>query len=120
MVFYFGRHLHRKDWFEKSIFAWGWWTGTMAMGIALLRIVDPKMMSKALDDYALAYLPCAPVEILLITIVPIMFTAGQGAWLMLICLAISAVLLFLASRLKWWIPTKDLQPGRGQQTVSNE
>ena len=90
------------------------------MGIALLRIVDPKMMSKALDDYALAYLPCAPVEILLITIVPIMFTAGQGIWLMLICLAISVMLLFLASRLKWWIPTKDLQPGRGKQTVSNE
>ena len=120
MVFYLGRRLHRKDWFEKSIFAWGWWTGTMAMGIALLRIVDPKMMSKALDDYALAYLPCAPVEILLITIVPIMFTAGQGLWLMLICLAISAALLFLAVKLKWWIPKKDLKPGRGQQTVSNE
>jgi ESS family glutamate:Na+ symporter len=120
MVFYLGRHLHRKDWFEKSIFAWGWWTGTMAMGIALLRIVDPKMMSKALDDYALAYLPCAPVEILLITIVPIMFMAGQGLWLMLICLAISILLLFLAVKLKWWIPTKDLQPSRPQQPVSNE
>jgi hypothetical protein len=40
--------------------------------------------------------------------------------LMLICLAISVMLLFLASRLKWWIPTKDLQPGRCKQTVSNE
>ncbi|MBQ2598916.1 MAG: sodium:glutamate symporter, partial [Bacteroidales bacterium] len=102
-VFYFGRHLNRKDWFEKSIFAWGWWTGTMAMGIALLRIVDPKMQSKAMDDYALAYLPCAPVEILLITFVPILFAAGQGLWLMLGCLVLSLLILFLANRLKWWI-----------------
>ena len=102
-VFYFGRHLNRKDWFEKSIFAWGWWTGTMAMGIALLRIVDPKMQSKAMDDYALAYLPCAPVEILLITFVPILFSAGKGLWLMLGCLVLSLLILWLAKRLKWWI-----------------
>ena len=101
-VFYFGRRLNRKDWFEKSIFAWGWWTGTMAMGIALLRIVDPKQQSKALDDYALAYLPCAPVEILLITFVPVLFCAGYGLWLMLGCLALSLLIVFLARRLHWW------------------
>ena len=102
IVFYFGKHLNRKDWFEKSIFAWGWWTGTMAMGIALLRIVDPKQQSKAMDDYALAYLPCAPVEILLITFVPILFASGAGLWLMLACLAISLLILFLARSLHWW------------------
>jgi len=102
IVFYFGRHLNRKDWFEKSIFAWGWWTGTMAMGIALLRIVDPKQQSRAMDDYALAYLPCAPVEILLITFVPILFASGHGLWLMLGCLVLSLLVIFLARRLKWW------------------
>ncbi len=101
-VFYFGRRLNNKDWFEKSIFAWGWWTGTMAMGIALLRIVDPKQQSKALDDYALAYLPCAPVEILLITFVPVLFCAGFGLWLMLGCLVLSLLIVFLARRLHWW------------------
>ena len=107
-VFYFGRRLNRKDWFEKSIFAWGWWTGTMAMGIALLRIVDPKMASRAMDDYALAYLPCAPVEILLITFVPILFSAGKGLWMMLGCLLISLLIIFLAWRFKWWIPSNEL------------
>ena len=101
-VFWFGRRLNKVNWFEKSIFAWGWWTGTMAMGIALLRIVDPKMQSKAMDDYALAYLPCAPVEILLITFVPILFAAGAGLWLMLACLVVSLLLLLLAKRLHWW------------------
>jgi ESS family glutamate:Na+ symporter len=102
MVFWFGKHLNSKDWFEKSIFAWGWWTGTMAMGIALLRIVDPKQLSNAMDDYALAYLPCAPVEILLITFVPILFAAGYGLWLMLACLVLSLLLILLAKRLHWW------------------
>ena len=53
-TFYLGKKLCKTYWFERSIFAWGWWTGTMAMGIALIRIVDPKMESKAMDDYALA------------------------------------------------------------------
>lgn len=108
-VFYFGRHLMKKDWFEKSIFAWGWWTGTMAMGIALLRIVDPKMASKAMDDYALAYLPCAPVEIILITLVPIMFANGNGLPMMLVCLAVSIAIIVLAKVLKWWIPKNQLK-----------
>lgn len=111
-VFYFGRHLMKKDWFEKSVFAWGWWTGTMAMGIALLRIVDPKMASKALDDYALAYLPCAPVEIVLISLVPLMFANGKGMGMMLVCLAISLALLLLARIFKWWIPKNEFMSNK--------
>lgn len=97
ITFILGRKMLKTYWFERSIFAWGWWTGTMAMGIALLRIVDPKMQSKAMDDYALAYLPIAPVEILLITFVPIMFVQGLGVWLMLACLGLAAIVLLL-----WW------------------
>ena len=103
VTFYFGRRLSKTYWFERTIFAWGWWTGTMAMGIALIRIVDPKLASKAMDDYALAYLPVAPVEILLITFVPILFVNGLGLWLMLACLGLSALLLFLAKKMKWWV-----------------
>lgn len=103
VAFYFGRKLAKTYWFERSIFAWGWWTGTMAMGIALIRIVDPKLISKALDDYALAYLPIAPVEILLITFVPICFASGYGVWLMLACLVISLLLILLAKKMGWWV-----------------
>lgn len=102
-TFYLGRRLSKTYWFERTIFAWGWWTGTMAMGIALLRIVDPKLASKAMDDYAIAYLPIAPVEIILITFVPILFINGMGVWLMLGCLIISLLLLLLAKKMGWWI-----------------
>jgi ESS family glutamate:Na+ symporter len=101
-VFFFGKRFMKEDWFEKSIFAWGWWTGTMAMGIALLRIVDPENSSKSLDDYALAYLPCAPVEILLISLVPILFVNGYGALVMSICLVLSLLILLLSYKMGWY------------------
>lgn len=106
ITFFFGKRLSKTYWFERTIFAWGWWTGTMAMGIALIRIVDPKLASKAMDDYALAYLPIAPVEILLITFVPIMFVNGMGLWLSLGCLALSAIVVFIAVKMGWWIKKK--------------
>ena len=99
---YLGYKMMKTYWFEKSIFCWGWWTGTMAMGIALLRIVDPKLQSKSLDDLAMAYLPIAPVEIVLISIVPIAFTMGWGLWLSLACIGLSLALLWLARKMGWW------------------
>jgi len=109
MVFYFARHLYKQDWFEKSIFAWGWWTGTMAIGIALLRIVDPKNESHALDNYALAFLPCAPIEIILILSVPIAYQGGWLTWLCLGYLLISFGILLLAKKAGWWIPSSALK-----------
>lgn len=104
ITFYLGRRLSKNYWFERTIFAWGWWTGTMAMGIALLRIVDPKSESKAMEDYALAYLPIAPIEIALITLMPILFVNGLGVWLLVACLALAAITILIAWRMKWFIP----------------
>ena len=112
MCFYFARHLYKKDWFEKAIFAWGWWTGTMAIGIALLRIVDPKNESHALDNYARAFLPCAPVEILLIWSVPVAFKGGWLLWLCVGYLVLSFLILLLARKLGWWIPGSQLKAAK--------
>ena len=79
-VFWVGARIHRTYPFEKSIFTWGWFTGTMAMGIALLRITDPESKSGCLDDYAFAYLYIAPVEIALVSLSPLAFAYGLG-WL---------------------------------------
>lgn len=103
ITFLLGKALCKTYWFERSIFAWGWWTGTMAMGIALLRIVDPKMESKAMDDYALAYLPIAPVEIIIITFAPILFVNGMGIWLLLTLLLLAGLIMLLAKKMKWWV-----------------
>lgn len=101
-VLYVGRRLMKEYWFEKSLFTWGWFTGTMAMGIALLRIADPEMKSKSLEDYALAYLPIAPVEISLVTFAPIVFVSGYGLYFVLICIAAGLAVLGVARWKGWW------------------
>ena len=100
-VFLLGRRFHRTAWFEKSIFTWGWFTGTMAMGIALLRITDPESRSGCLDDYAYAYLYIAPVEIALVTFAPVLFVQGFGGWFSVVCAAAGAAILVLSRRKRW-------------------
>lgn len=100
-VFPLGRRFHRTAWFEKSIFTWGWFTGTMAMGIALLRITDPESRSGCLDDYAYAYLYIAPVEIALVTFAPVLFVQGFGGWFSVVCAAAGAAILVLSRRKRW-------------------
>lgn len=101
-VFLLGRRFHKTAWFEKSIFTWGWFTGTMAMGIALLRITDPDSRSGCLDDYAYAYLYIAPVEIALVTFAPVLFVQGLGGWFALAC-ALAGVAILLLSKRRGWL-----------------
>ena len=102
-VFVMARKLMKECWFEKALFTWGWFTGTMAMGIALLRVVDPKMRSRCLDDYALAYLFIAPVEICLITFAPVAFVNGYGLLFSALCLATFLGIMALAYFKKWFV-----------------
>ena len=91
----------QKYWFERGIFTWGWTTGTVAMGMSLLRIVDPKSESRTLDDYALAYIPIAPVEILLITFAPMFVVNSQGWLFIILTAAASLLILFIAAKNRW-------------------
>ena len=100
-VFWVGARMHKTYAFEKSIFTWGWFTGTMAMGIALLRITDPDSRSGCLDDYALAYLYIAPVEIALVSLSPVAFAYGWGWLFVLVCLAAGAGILAFAGVRGW-------------------
>ena len=102
-VFVMAHKLMKECWFEKALFTWGWFTGTMAMGIALLRVVDPKMRSRCLDDYALAYLFIAPVEICLITFAPVAFVNGYGLLFSGLCLAAFLGIMGVAYFKKWFV-----------------
>ncbi|GAJ70651.1 LOW QUALITY PROTEIN: sodium/glutamate symporter [Vibrio sp. JCM 18904] len=84
-----------EDWFEKGIFSWGWLTGTVAMGIALLRIVDPKMRSKVLDDYAIAYVPGSITDIFIISLMPIAMYNGMHWQALGVGLGYIAIVLFI-------------------------
>lgn len=65
-------------WFEKALFTWGWATGSVATSIALLRMVDPDLDSRTLEDFGLAYLPVVPVETGSVAVTPLLVIAGAG------------------------------------------
>lgn len=71
MVFFVGRKLFRNFWFERSIFIFGYITGVVAIGVTLLRIVDPEMKSGTLDDFGTAYTLQSIVELFIVTMVPV-------------------------------------------------
>lgn len=64
-------------WFESGIFTYGWNTGTIAFGVALLRIVDKRADSKVLSDYGVAYVAIGPIEALLYTSVLAALATGH-------------------------------------------
>ena len=92
-----GKWLMKNDcWLEKALFTWGWFTGTVAMGIAMLRVADPEQKSHCMEDYALAYLFIAPVEICLITFAPVAFANGYGLHFGLLALILGACIMAYA------------------------
>lgn len=69
-VFFIGRKLFHNFWFERSIFIFGWITGVVAIGVTLLRIVDPEAKSGTLNDYGYSYTIQSVVEVFIIALTP--------------------------------------------------
>jgi len=89
-------------WFERGIFTWGWMTGSVPTGIALLRIVDSRHKSNTLGDFGIAYLGVAPAEIILITVVPIAVASGFAWGVVGVTLAFGVLTVLVARLLGWW------------------
>jgi ESS family glutamate:Na+ symporter len=95
-------------WFERGIFTWGWMTGSVPTGIALLRIVDSRNKSNTLEDFGIAYLGVAPAEIVLITVVPVAVSAGFGWAVVAATLVFGVFTVLLARMLGWWsVPLRE-------------
>jgi ESS family glutamate:Na+ symporter len=108
LIFRFiGPNIFKNFWFEKSLFGWGWSTGTVAMGLALLRIVDPELKSKTTDDYALGYIGMVPVEIVIITFSPILFSIGYPWVMPILLLLIGAAIIAIHKHFGLWGPSQN-------------
>ena len=92
---FWGPRAFGELWFEKSLYTWGWTNGVMAMAIALLRTVDPEGESHLLDDFALAYLGFGPIEVVMVTLTPILVAQGHGWPLAAVALAAALLVFFL-------------------------
>ncbi|WP_232044029.1 hypothetical protein [Fusobacterium ulcerans] len=107
VVFHFtvlAPRLLKQEWFERGIYVYGYSTGVTAIGMALLRIVDPENKSCTLDDAAIITPLESIIEIFALATIPV--ACVQGNWL----IAVIPVLLYLAALIiipfifKWWHP----------------
>ncbi|MGH3358407.1 MAG: hypothetical protein ACRDO7_06360, partial [Nocardioidaceae bacterium] len=88
-------------WLERGLFTWGWSTASIATGIALLRIVDPKNKSKTVEEFGLAYLGFAPIEIAMAIVAPVLIIQGFGWAFIGTCLVTGVGVLSLTFVLGW-------------------
>jgi glutamate:Na+ symporter, ESS family len=98
ILWYVGRRIYHNFWFERSIFVYGWNTGVVATAIILLRVVDPRLQTRTLEDYGISYVLVVPLEIALLVLLP--WLVGQGIILLpAIVLVLAAIGCVLLSRL---------------------
>ena len=100
LFFYLGPIVFRENWFEKSLYTWGWVTGIMAIAIALLRIVDAKNKANILSDFAVAYFAIGPLEVLLVTLAPVLIMNGYQWGFSIVTLGAGILLLLIILFLK--------------------
>ena len=90
-----------EKWLERGIFGWGWATAAVATGIALLKMVDPKLKSGTLNEYGVAYVGFAPFEISMTILAPIAVIAGFTTGFGWASFAIAVGVIIVAYVLKW-------------------
>ncbi len=113
-LYILGPRMLSNYWFERGIFTFGWSTGVVAFGVILLRIVDPDFVSEALEDYGLAYILIAPIELFLVALSPVFF-ATYGLWTTLVLVTAALGLLGAAKMLGFWYNSNKLAPRAGEK-----
>lgn len=102
MLWAVGPLMNYESWFERSIFVYGYATGVFAIGLTLLRVVDPNNKSKTLTDTAIVGPLNTPIELFAWSAGPAMLLGGQHWSFIGIYAAISIVCVVISIKLKWW------------------
>lgn len=83
-------------WFERNMFMWGLLTAATPQAIALLRIVDPRLKSGTMEDFAFsAMFVGVPYEIVTVTFVPALVVTGLAWGVIGIWGALAVVFIFI-------------------------
>lgn len=88
--------IFKDGWLERGLFTWGWATGAVATGLALLKVVDPKSKSGTIEEFGIAYVGFSPVEILMAIVAPFAIIAGMSGQFIVATVVIGIGLIFVA------------------------
>ncbi|MBD1382981.1 sodium/glutamate symporter [Metabacillus arenae] len=118
---FIGPKMFKKDWFEHSIVNYGTATGVTAVGLMLLRTVDPNMKTEAASAYAIRapfYSPFLGGG-LITSIVPVLII-NYGTTLVGIAFLIISFLILAAAKLLGYFhcDADKKQNYEGQQNIS--
>ncbi|WP_298074548.1 sodium/glutamate symporter [uncultured Corynebacterium sp.] len=103
-------------WLERGIFGWGWATAAVATGIALLKIVDPDLKSGTMNEYGMAYVGYAPIEIGMNILAPIAVIAGLTWGIGGIATAAAVGIIVFAAVRGWFPERTGKRPGKGKRS----
>ena len=110
------QRLFHNFWSGRGIFIFGWSPGVPAIGVTLLRVVDPQFRSKTLEDYGMAYVFMSFIEIGLIAVLPSLVVSGYQFAAGAVCLAVFLVLLAICAKTYGIFKGKcnELRPGEAE------
>lgn len=110
-VYPLGYRMNNQSWFEHSIFCYGMMTGVFAIGLILLRIVDPNNESNTLEDQAMT--PWLGfVEMVVWSAFPAMLINGKGWIIVVISAVVIVASLAIAMIGKFWYCTDPAKRNR--------
>jgi ESS family glutamate:Na+ symporter len=114
VLWFVGRRAYHNFWFERGLFTYGWNTGVIGTGVALLRVIDPRMQSGTLEDYGLAYLLIAGIDISLIVFLPPLVGAGHVLVPAVVLVAAAVGFMVLSARFIGWFTPSATAPRQGE------
>jgi ESS family glutamate:Na+ symporter len=117
LFWYIGRRIFRNFWFERSIFVYGWNTGVVAIGITLLRIVDPQLRTRTLEDFGLAYTLISFFGIGVLVVLPPLVASGIVVGPALVLTVAFVATIFLSRFLIGWFPVPATAFREGERQV---
>lgn len=101
-LWYFGPRMNRKSWFERSVFCYGYCTGVFAIGMLLLRIVDPENESGTLSDNGFVEAFHTFLDLLVWAVGPYMMMNGTGLYFGLAALVLLIASIVISRVCGWW------------------
>ena len=110
ILLYWGPKMFKNYWFDRSMFVYGFATGSLVNSILLLRMIDPHMKSQALETYAVVGLLDRPMFIALIALGPVFIGTGYGIHFAVVCSILAFVPIAIAKMAGWWYPQQGREP----------
>jgi ESS family glutamate:Na+ symporter len=120
VLWFVGRRIYHNFWFERSLFVYGWNTGVIATSVTLLRVVDPRLRTKTLEDYGLAYVFMSGIEIGLMIALPALVASGIILAPALVLIAAAAACVLLSRMIVGWFTPSARELRAGEQEVIDE